>query len=137
MGAVEGRTLLRVMDRGGLAVRQEQALARAVGAQVAAFGATYNRDHKPSNLIVTREDGPPTIAVIDCVAVADGADAERMFTSLVLEPLGCGCLPRRSLLARALAGYTPDRDRRRTIWRDVARRVREHGDPTPKVNPLA
>ena len=91
----------------------------------------------------------------------------RMQASLALEPIGTGVLPRRSLIAMTLASavvaYTArrfgkakledamamDRAGRRSIlrslprgtalaaWPKIAERIAIHGDPTPKVDPLA
>lgn len=87
----------------------------------------------------------------------------RMLRDLILEPLGCGLRPRRALMMRTLlaaldrpdawpriAGaptppmQTPEPADRRALarararlWRDVAARVHRHGDPTPRVDPLA
>ena len=90
----------------------------------------------------------------------------RMQASLALEAIGSGVLPRRSLIAMtlssAVAAYTArrfgkasvhdalamDGDERRRIlralprgtalaaWRRIAERIRVHGDPTPRVDPL-
>lgn len=91
----------------------------------------------------------------------------RMQASLALEAIGTGVLPRRTLiamtLASAVAAYTArrfgrasveramamDRAERRRIlrslprgtalaaWRRIAERIAIHGDPTPRVDPLA
>jgi len=165
---VDGPTLLRVMAdvhagvRGAPSVRAQHAIARAVGAQLAQMDLLFNRDHKPSNLVVTRAaiqagESRSRIALIDCEGVrASAINARaRMLASLVIEPTGCGVRPRRPVMMRALrewldaatkeemaAGWesplTP-RERRDVlgrVWRDVARMVARHGDPTPRVNPL-
>jgi hypothetical protein len=92
--------------------------------------------------------------VIDCVAIRYGpmtssrAGAHRMLASLVIEPTGCGCPPRRSLMMRALraaleSGREPRRLPReqekadtRALWRAVRDRVERHKDARPAVNPL-
>jgi tRNA A-37 threonylcarbamoyl transferase component Bud32 len=166
---LEGVTLLRMMadvQAGkGPGVRAEHAIARAVGEQLARMQEVFNRDHKPSNLIVMDgAGGSPRIAIIDCEGVRRSAipGAARMFASLVIEPTGCGVRPRRALMMRAVRAYlslttaldTPDSPRprsrtlaalpagqyrqlRRMLWGDAARVVAHHGDPTPRVNPLA
>ena len=162
---VEGPTLLRVMadvhagGAGALGVRGQHELAREVGRQVFALGELFNRDHKPSNLIVmSKPEGGARIAVIDCEGVrrATIPGAARMFASLVIEPTGCGVRPRRALMMRAVRGWIQgaeaadesigaegpvDREERRAMvrmmWGDVARVVAHHGDPTPRVDPLA
>jgi tRNA A-37 threonylcarbamoyl transferase component Bud32 len=150
MEHVHGPTLLRVMDaarRGGAGapgVREQHALARAVGLQVARMGELFNRDHKPSNLIVRGGE----IVVIDCEGVRRAVipGAARMFASLLIEPTGCGVPPRRSLRMRAVlawaeagdagGGRAAHRAAAREAWAEAARVVSRHGDPTPRVNPL-
>jgi hypothetical protein len=155
---------------------EEALVAEAVGRQVAEMveRGRYNRDHKPSNLMVRwgvgDRAGEAEVVVLDTVAVlpvrpkhATVPHAVRMLTSLVLEPLGCGCLPRRTVRMRALRAMLEEMWKRqgvkmgdagqaggaaevdegwlrgsmRALWVQVERRVREHGDPTPRVNPLA
>ena len=168
---VQGETLLRVMAdlRAGTAgapgVRAQHAIAKAVGEQIASMEEVFNRDHKPSNVIVERWTASGAqVAIIDCEGVRRTAipGAARMFASLVIEPTGCGVRPRRALLMRALRSCvhvsiglnTPDapvhrpraiadlpradyRQMRRMAWDDAARTIAHHGDPTPRVNPLA
>lgn len=154
--ALPGRTLLALMDDAARrrpvapSFAQRAAVARAVGAQLRAFSAArrFNRDHKPSNLIVMFDDSPPEIAVIDAVAIRRDRlriGGLRMLTSLMLEPLGCGCPPSRTMRMRALIEATKDERRpagaplaaRKAAWRAVAQAIEEHGDPQPRVNPLA
>lgn len=154
---LSGPTLLermkRIRESPGSGVRAQHALARAVAEQVFAMTSrgVSNRDHKPSNLIVT---GAAAVAVIDCVGVrSSGGDALREFAALVIEPLGCGVLPRRALLCRTLRTYAereaqPDRaapggreaDEPRSAakarWRALERLVARHGDPRPRTDPL-
>ncbi len=130
-------------------VPREHALARAAGlsiADLAGGGAAglFNRDHKPSNLIVLGEGAAvPRIVMLDTVAIRTArgdASLARMLASLVIEPTGVGLTPnlRRPLLFRAaLAAADQDRARARRLYRAAAQIVREHGDPTPRVNPLA
>lgn len=152
MEFVPGPTLLGVMadvragrERGGgPGVREQHALARAVGAQVAQMGDLFNRDHKPSNLIV-RSGG---VVLIDCEGVRRAVipGAARMFASLLIEPTGCGVPPRRALRMRALLAWAEAGDPRggraahraaaRELWAEAARVVSHHGDPTPRVDPL-
>jgi hypothetical protein len=145
MDAVDGPTLLEVMaqtrTRTGLTTRTQHQLAHAVGERTRAMLDAHltNRDHKPSNIVVTGLD-PVRLDLIDLVGVkpagARGVDLVQPATSLVLEPLGCGVLPRASLRMRALCALEPDRDRRKRLWRAVEARVQAHGDPTPRDNPL-
>lgn len=158
---LRGPTLLELMRDSRaleLPLAHERALADAVGAQIARFSRSRlrNRDHKPSNILVPRlDEHGAELAVVDCVAISRRVfptTIARMLASLVIEPLGCGVAPRRSLLLRALlafvdgalepysAGATLDeRDRRRiawSVWRNVAAIVARHGDPRPRHNPL-
>lgn len=182
--AVDGDDLLNALPAADRA--HQTALAQAAGALVARLWMTgiLNRDHKPSNLLVacrpadaTSAHSPthptlppppnpalPRLVMIDVVGLArcevdriDGAPV-RMLASLVIEPLGCGVLPRRSVLRAALRGFLQeswDNDRHarargdlssmnaewerqsaRALWEMVSERVRAHGDPTPRVSPL-
>jgi len=143
MDSLPGQSLLAWMDQSGsLSVRTQHALARAVGVQTREMleRGLFNRDHKPSNLIVTQLD-PPKLALIDVVGVgAAGARAiepVRPLASLVLESMGCGVRPRKTLLMRTLTAFEPDPAARKRLWKRVDSAVRAHGDPTPKDNPLA
>lgn len=152
-----GPTLLDLLavihaDPRAVPARAQHALARALGEQLHRFSAVglFNRDHKPSNLIITTPPaGEPH--VIDTVAIrpvrsGDWRPLRRMLTSLMLEPLGCRVPPRRALrlrvLATLIAAQSPalPRDLRRQAlrgaWQSITRLIEAHGDPTPKVDPL-
>jgi len=155
MEAVPGRSVLDHLARGDLTVRQEHAVARALGRQLTLFvsHARSNRDHKPSNLIVSGDPANPEIVLIDCVGLRNRVDTGRMLASLAIEPAGCGVPVRASLAMRVLRSHLASldegigpmadlsrRDARRFRngkWRDVIARIRAHGDPSPRVNPLA
>ena len=161
MEPLAGPSVLDCLARPLLRPRQEHALARAVARQLVALtlAGRYNRDHKPSNLIVLDAQSPePRPAIIDTVAIHRlrpwrRADLYHMFASLVIEPTGCGCPPRRSLMMRVLVEHQrellrripdllPDdpgarRAARHMDWMRIAGLVAAHGDPTPRVNPLA
>ena len=140
-----------------IGIREELAIARELGRQISHMIAhgRFNRDHKPSNLIVVRRAGGMRVAVVDCVAILPlsrgggaGQAVERMLASLVIEPLGDGVPPRRSLALatlRAVLGLErgggaavrqAGKRRMRGLWMSIAARVSAHGDPTPKVKPL-
>lgn len=160
-----GRTLLEALARRGTGIRLEHAIARRIGRQIARLGAAgrYNRDHKPSNLLLVGGDGPeqarhggdaaPEVAILDCVAIRRGRrGAPAMFASLAIEPLGTGCLPRRALCMTAIDAWARDAARggeaggsaaaarrraaARACWRAARRLVVEHGDPRPRSDPL-
>jgi hypothetical protein len=161
MEAIEGTTLLEHLARHDLTVRQQHTLARALARQLVALtlAGRYNRDHKPSNLIVQNlESGEPTIAIIDTVAIRKlrpwrRADLYAMFISLVLEPVGCGCPPRRPLMMRVVVEHQREllrrvpnvlpadpsirRAARHQDWMRIAGLIDAHGDPTPRIDPLA
>jgi hypothetical protein len=155
MRRLPGRTLLEWMADRTVPVQRQHELARIVGRSAARLlHVGYNRDHKPSNLIVIESAGGPIdLAVVDCVAIRPGPveleqDAESELAMLVIEPLGCGVMPRRSLQMRALGAYCKHRLElldssgdshrlRRTLWRGVRETIESHGDPTPRDNPLA
>lgn len=162
--AAAGRDFIgtvRSSVRSSIGVRTELAIARELGRQIARMitHGRFNRDHKPSNLIVvTRADGL-SVAVIDCVAILPvsrgggaGGATERMLASLMIEPRGLGVPPRRSLVlatvravlglervgsAGARASRRTAKRRIRGLWLSVAARVIDQGDSSPRVNPLA
>ncbi|MFT3683617.1 MAG: hypothetical protein QM783_01615 [Phycisphaerales bacterium] len=172
MDRLQGKTLLQHMADRDLTVKQEHTLAAAVGTHVRMLlgQGFYNRDGKPSNLIVTwpppadiagtvgvaANEGLPQVSVIDCVAIRRTSSSEeepprdvvRSLANLYIEPLGCGCVPRITLLTRTLQAFGEPtsrliwktgtwRDVRGRLWRATSKVIRDHGDPTPKVNPLA
>ncbi len=168
MEALPGRTLLEVLaaihaDPGAVTVKRQHALARVLGRQLADLerAGLFNRDHKPSNLIVAwSEEHPadgthraadePRVSMIDCVAIQglgrhSWRRVRRMLASLLIEPTGCGLAIRRGLRLRVLASFLdaqaplPRDLRRRAIragWTSVEALIHAHGDPTPRVNPL-
>ncbi|MCW5776981.1 MAG: hypothetical protein KIS87_11125 [Phycisphaeraceae bacterium] len=155
MERVEGGTLLSHLADGTMSEGDAESLAGAVGEQVGAIvrSGLFNRDHKPSNLIVTGVGGAmPSVAVVDCVAVRRSRGRRlgpmaRMIASLLIEPAGVGSpVPMRMVhvvFETAVAAAFPlasDDIRRRLTWvvvRLVGRRVAAHGDPTPLHDPLA
>lgn len=168
MERLEGQTLLRALleaSTGGIPVKLQHALARAAGHLVAelARNRLFNRDHKPSNIIVMgefsaspRTDGTsvplssPRLALIDPVGVRrewsgnPTGELREMMSKMYIEALGCAVPPRRALCMRALTeivGYE-FRDRAvrsraiREAWTACRRIIESHGDPRPKTNPL-
>lgn len=159
MEALPGRSLLHAMADPALPPGTAGRLAeRAARLTADLFTAgLYNRDHKPSNWLVT-DEAEGHLALIDTVAirrispaqVAKGLAAPclvRMTASLMIEPIGVDHPPRpawcasfvRSLadrLAESRGGPISRADRRR-FWRAVAAHVRGHPNPTPADDPLA
>lgn len=147
---LEGPSVLQVMamEAGpgagpGTSGEERGALAKALGAQIGTIAGRgwFNRDHKGSNLIVTRGGG---VAVIDSVAIRrsrDPAAARRgMIFALLVEAIGCDVAPgprERALVMRAAArAMRAERGWFRADRRAIAARLAAHGDPTPKVDPL-
>lgn len=161
MKAIKGKSVLEHLAIGDLTVRQEHAVAAALGDQIRTVIAKEitNTDHKPSNLIVTDcTNTTARITIIDTVGIIYGVDEDRrldddkdsmlgMLAHLVIEPLGCECLPRKSLMMRTVVhvlkedegSFLPKLSQKavREIWSDIGGAVKHHGDPTPKVDPLA
>lgn len=157
MEALPGKTVLQHLADRDLTPRQEHAVAEGLGRQIAALMARgrSNHDPKPSNQIVTDVSGETaTVALIDCVAVRpmwfDSEEPIPMLAKLLIEAIGCGVPPRRPLRMRALRAYwnalghlkpasaTPfTRAARNHAWKEVATFIKNHGDPTPLVPPLA
>lgn len=183
MREVPGKSLLAHLDEwergvGDLRAGEAGAIARAVGAQVRrlADAGWFNRDNKPSNLIVIDHGAPGTapgtapgaapgtapgtapgvrpgtgtgthaggrfeIALIDVVGIRRDrlrVGGLRMLVSLMLEPMGVGRAPRRAMRMRTLkeaSGGAP-LAARKSAWRAVEQAIDEHGDPTPRINPL-
>ncbi len=115
MQRVPGVSLLAIMQDPCTPIEKEHAVADALGRQIAqmTMAGWFNRDHKPSNLIMQLSDDDAlilaTIAIIDTVDILPIkprhkflAAAVRMLASLVLEPTGCNCPPRRTLSRRVL-----------------------------------
>lgn len=158
-----GRTVLELLwngrGHGSIGASEQHAIAAAVGEGVASLLAVnlWNRDHKPSNLIVLEhEPNGPKVAMIDLVGIrrnmSPGVDddllAAQMLFSLLVEAAGCGCPPRRALAVRclkacleALEWSSPVRRDRHLVMQGLIQQIQdligEHGDPRPKVNPLA
>jgi hypothetical protein len=143
MEAVPGHSVLEHLAANDLDIRAQHILAAELGKQIASLAECdrRNRDHKPSNLMVTWLDEGPWISIIDAVAIQRGADPERMLASLMIEPTGCGLRPRRTLAMRVLQSFlaesASDSSARNRIWHAVADRIAAHGDPRPRVDPLA
>lgn len=157
MEYIEGRTLLEVMaaiaeERDDApSVKEQHELARAIGRQLyqLQINTLRNRDHKPSNLIVCKDDSEKwRVVVIDTVAIRQGSTARitRTLAALTIEPIGCSCLPRRTLRMRTLKAYADAFGKPFSreyikwsvygIWSRVHRLIERHGDSRPKINPL-
>ena len=146
--AVEGSTLLDHLEQRPDPARLD-GLADAVGRDIAAMfrAGRYNRDHKPSNLIV--HPTGPAVTVIDTVAIrpiAPGLEPlERMLASLATEPASTAAehawvFVRRAAdaVAREIltehAGLEPAQFAENLIDA-VHDRVDRHESPTPQPEP--
>ncbi len=159
--SIPGKTVLHHLADGELSLIDQHALARAVGVQVGAMlrAGLCNRDHKPSNLMASFDDGVPIVTLIDTVAIrrrSNPGEMVRMLATLLIESIGVGVAPRGAIafrvlrdacaawlegtLGRPLGTHKGDRKALRALVRSTAKRVdqyiRFHGDPTPKDNPL-
>lgn len=115
-----GRTVLEVLAARDIDPALLRPVATALARQIAAMtdAGRFNRDHKPSNLLITERattNGAPEIAVLDCVGLRPTLarqvwrGADRMLASLMIEPTGCGVpVPMRlraRLVREVLAGW--------------------------------
>ncbi|MDX2148270.1 MAG: hypothetical protein SFZ23_12180 [Planctomycetota bacterium] len=123
--ALPGKSLLEHLRDRDLSLVDERHLCAEAGRLVAHFTALglFNRDHKPSNLMVVpptgQGSGSPSgsqpdrapglaLAVIDPRGVARGKRPRQMLASLMIEPLGVRCPPRRAVRARVLHAYVSE-----------------------------
>lgn len=148
----QGRTLIDAASSRPtpLSVPEQHRLAFAAGQLVAAMckAGVRNRDLKMSNVIV-RPASPDSasgweLVQIDTVGVRDDASfdqAPEMLFRMLVECIGLGCVPRRALLRRAVAGALSalpreaSRARAGQLWRQVEAIAQRHGDALPKVDP--
>lgn len=148
---LRGPTVLELIASGTLSVRQQHALARAVGGLFAKFihQGVIVRDPKPSNLIVLGWDrAGPRLGLVDTVDVRRGAMDPDAIVKAWLEPAGVGHRPRQTLAFLAirsmLAGCrdashlqpTEIRGTLRDTWSRAQTEIARHGNATPQDNPL-
>lgn len=131
---LDGPTLLETIHAGA-----SPETARLVGDQLARLvsAGRYNRDHKPSNLIVTNPAKPP--AIVDTVAIRPAPFRARalvrMLAALASEPTGLGFAPSAALClrtTRAAAGGAGDG--RELFWR-AQKLLLSKGDLRPRDLP--
>lgn len=153
MESVPGTSLLGVMARGGLSVREEHLLAGTLGGLVSLLDEErlHSKDLKPSNIIVDPVD-PSLLTLIDSDTV--GHRPAHPLLPLVIEAFGVGVLPRKALLARVVKSWAwrewlnrpfeieldPDqryeRELARRAWKEIDELVARHGEAKPLHDPL-
>lgn len=159
---IAGQTLLQLLATPRGDISAEHDAADRAGELIARLlmAGLFNRDSKPSNLIVDSEQAQ--LCVIDTVGVRplrtkrEWHEAmSRMLSSLLIEPLGCGLLVRRTLARRVLYSMhmtlwtlqaEPGDDKpmdeswetqsSRAAWAMTAKQITAHGNRRPKVSPL-
>jgi len=111
--------------------------AEALGLHVRAMIdiGRFNRDNKPSNLLITPHG---TLVVLDCVAIrrcrpGSRAAMARMLASLAIEPTGVACTPRAALAWRAVRAATSSIDDAKRVWA-MARQIHERHHPTMRAH---
>jgi hypothetical protein len=131
---LDGPTLLDVLARHEASPVLAAEAGRLAG--LLSNAGWYNRDAKPSNWIVRSVD-PPRLAMIDTVGVRRGRDDAAMLASMLIEAIGTGVAPPPPLSLAALRAFVGTAGGSvRMLWRAVKARIAQHGDPTPKINPL-
>lgn len=158
---LEGRSLIEHLRDDDLSDDDWRALTQSLAHDFEAMWLrAFNRDPKPSNIVVVREEGDIRAAFVDTVGVrrlrgfgvGSNAKLARMLASLWIEPSGARCTPsvrRAYRLVCAVCdapqpkgntkpGWTKAGAYRaaRRLWNMSAQTVREHGDPTPTDTPF-
>jgi tRNA A-37 threonylcarbamoyl transferase component Bud32 len=143
---IEGPTLLRVASERVLKPDDRRLLLDRVGEGVGKLvrAGRFNRDHKPSNIIVaTDEGGRPVPVLIDTSDIrrARGSGSlDEMLAKLLIEALGASITvaPRDQLrVARGALKSSAQRRELRDVLASIEGIIASHGDPTPKDDPLA
>jgi tRNA A-37 threonylcarbamoyl transferase component Bud32 len=151
-----GHTLLWQIARGVIMEGPDSPASRAIaytlGRDLAIMikAGRFNRDHKPSNIVVTTP-GPPAAAlsIVDAVAIVPFKPARRseamarMIASLLIEPRGIGHPVPESFihrtvlsLAHEMVGATEAEAWTRDMLAWAQRIVAAHKDPVPTHDPL-
>ncbi|MCA9272715.1 MAG: hypothetical protein KDA31_06690 [Phycisphaerales bacterium] len=143
---VDGETLLSAWAEAD--ERERLALARRAGEHVGrlASSGVFNRDAKPSN-VVLREDGGFEMVDVGGVRLSGNDPARelaRMIGAQGFEPTGVGhganagqvaaCV--RAAMRGSKKGSGPDRRTRGRVIAMLRREILEHGDPAPEDDPL-
>jgi serine/threonine protein kinase len=143
---IQGTSLLSALRDPAhtLHTHQGLTLARTLGQHIAHLTAAglFNRDHKPSNLILSDLPAtPPTL--IDTAGIRhcepSNLDAKaRMLASLYIEPSGLqpSCPPRLSLCFAAAKAATDTQTQAKSLFRAARHIIQNHGDPRPRISPI-
>lgn len=143
---VEGPTLLRLASERSVGSGDDRVLLDRLGEDVGKLvrAGRFNRDHKPSNIIVeTQPDGRPVPVLIDTSDIRrarTNRSLDEMLAKLLIEATGTSVqVPTRDRvrIARAALRCSGQRRELRDVLASVERIVDAHGDPTPKDDPLA
>ncbi|MFB3430947.1 MAG: hypothetical protein ABL309_08500 [Phycisphaerales bacterium] len=143
---VEGPTLLRFASERSVGSGDDRELLDRLGEDVGKLvrAGRFNRDHKPSNIIVeTQPDGRPVPVLIDTSDIRrarTNRSLDEMLAKLLIEATGTSVQVRtrdRLRIARVALGCSGQRRELRDVLASVERIVDAHGDPTPKDDPLA
>lgn len=147
---IPGPTLFEVLAGPPLTVAREQALCRAVAVEICTLlrAGYFNRDSKPSNLIVVGDFSNPAISIIDAAGIKSSQGhtfaLRLMLASLYIEPRGTKNTVRNALCMRMLHATVRElgassQDARRdahNLWRVVQNHIEYHGDPRPTHDPM-
>ena len=143
---VEGPTLLRVASERALSASDHRLLLDRVGEGVGQLvrAGRFNRDHKPSNIIVASDDdGTPRPTLIDTSDIRHSRgdrSMDAMLAKLLIEAIGTATevpLKDRVRVARSALASSGQNRTLRAVLESVDRVIEGHGDPTPKDDPLA
>ncbi|MEM8757688.1 MAG: hypothetical protein AAGF47_07880 [Planctomycetota bacterium] len=151
---LEGPTLLAVLAEAS--EDEKPPLVRAAGSLIGRQlkAVLFNRDHKPSNIIVV-DRASAALALVDVggvrrIAFATSTTwirlATRMCAAVCTEPMGVGHPlgeEHRRVLVETVAlgtasgwsGITAT-ELRDKLWTELDRTIAAHGDAVPKINPL-
>lgn len=133
---IRGPSLIEALQSGPLAFADEAERARAIGRQLAQMAAAklYNRDHKPSNLMLVEDSADPLL--IDTVAIRFAPlrvrALKRMLTALAVEPTGLGFPPRRALAMRVVRAAAESDSEARVLYRAVANAIASRTNLVPR-----
>jgi tRNA A-37 threonylcarbamoyl transferase component Bud32 len=145
MERVEGPTLLRAASERSLDSRATRLLLDRLGHDIGAMASAgvFNRDHKPSNIILSRsEDGSPLPVLIDTADIRRRSRDQamvRMLAKLLIETIGTSVATsarEQVRLARSAADGASWEHGLRELIDAVRQEIESHGDPTPRHDPF-